>query len=84
MHFFNKHPKWRIVFALIYVLSSVKCVMPISVVTVIIALCWLFGAYIAIVKSGLIKDKNADSISDFSFDFISLEVTAALFLGYFD
>lgn len=43
-----------------------------------------FRSYIAVVKSGLIKDKNADSISDFSFDFISLELTAALFLGYLD
>ena len=55
--------------------------MPISVVTVIIALNWLFGAYIAVVKSGLIKDKNADSISDFSFDLISLALTSSLFLG---
>lgn len=86
MHFFNKYPKCRLVFALIYVCwgfivtitTYISIINTIINAITIIAACDLFGAYIAVVKSGIIKDKNADSISNLIFDLISLTAAVEL------
>ena len=84
MHFFNKYPKCRLAFVLIYVcwgyivtvttyISTIN-----TIINAIIVACDLFGAYIAVVKSVIIKDKNADSISNLNFDLISLAAAVDL------
>ncbi len=84
MHFFNKYPKCRLAFVLIYVcwgfIVTITTYISIinTIINAIIVACDLFGAYIAVVKSGIIKDKNADSISNLIFDLISLTAAVEL------
>ena len=78
MKFFNNHPKCRMVFAVVYILYFAKYMTPLSIGNAVIAICGLFGAYISIVKSGIIKDKYAESISNFNFDLISVGLSIGI------
>lgn len=78
MKFLDNHPKCRLVFAAVYILYFAIYVTPISVGNAVIAVFGLFGAYLSVVKSGVIRDKNADSISNFNFDLNSLAASVVL------
>lgn len=71
----------RLVFIVIYLIAAIWIVIrDFAWLNTIFGLLMLFGCYISIVKSGLIKDVNADSINDFSFDFLSIAITLCFFI----
>ena len=77
MKLFEKHPKLRLMFAAEYLVIFIACILSLSVGTGIIAVLALFCVYISVVKAGFIRDRNADAVSDFNFDFLSLMYAVA-------
>ena len=59
-------------FAAEYLAIFIASILSLSVGTGIIAVLALFCAYISVVKAGFIRDRNADAVSDFNFDFFAL------------
>jgi len=78
---FEKHPKLRLIFAAEYLAIFIASILSLSVGTGIIAVLALFCAYISVVKAGFIRDRNADAVSDFNFDFFCLMATVMLISG---
>ena len=76
MYIFNKYPFTRLIFFITYLLIAIKTIIKnFAWFNIVISLLMLFGCYISLVKSGVIKDKNADGISSHSYDFISITIT---------
>ena len=44
----------------------------------------LFGGYISLVKSNIIRDKNADKIDNFKFDTYNILLTVVLLIDIFN
>ena len=79
MSFFAKKTIRRLFFVLVYVAFSLWIVMrDFAWLNIVLSMISLFGGYVAIVKSKIIKDKNADGINGFSFDLFSLLLTGWL------
>ena len=73
MSFFASKPRRRLFFVLVYVAFSLWIVLRnFAWLNILPSMISLFGGYVALVKSKIIKDKNADGIHDFSFDLFSL------------
>lgn len=68
-------------FAAEYLVIFIACILSLSVGTGIIAVLALFCAYLSVVKAGFIRDRNADAVSDFNFDFFCLTSTVMLISG---
>ena len=81
MAFLNKHPIFRVVFFAAYLATAVWIVVKdFAVLNILFSLLMLFGCYVSLVKSGIIKDKNADSIHDLYFDVLSIMITVFLLI----
>jgi hypothetical protein len=81
MNFLNKNPIIRLTFLITYLATAVWIIIKdFAWLNILVALLMLFGCYIALVKSGVIKDTNADSINNFYFDFLSIVIAAILLI----
>ena len=81
MSFFSKKPIRRLLFVPIYVVFAI-CILAedIAFLNILCSIFILFVGYIAIVKSGILKDENAQKIDDWRFDFFSIAVAVFLLL----
>lgn len=52
-------------------------------VNIIVSLIMLLGGYISLVKSNIIRDKNADKINNFKFDTFNILLTIVLLIDIF-
>lgn len=81
MKWFENNPKRRLLFFVTYLLSALwllfENIEPIALKVLSIAIA-LFGAYIALVKSDILKDKFAKNIKNPQFDFLSIFIIIAL------
>lgn len=81
MRFFEKKPRRRLLFVFAYVIFAIRLVVDdFAVLNVLFSILMLFGGYIAIVKSKIIKDKNANTIDDYKFDLSSVLLIVFLFI----
>lgn len=71
----------RVIFFATYLATAVWIVVKdFAVLNIFFSLFMLFGCYVALVKSGVIKDKKADSINNLHFDVLSIVTTAILLI----
>lgn len=82
MTFFKNKPILRIIFIPIYILS-VKYILcnGLNIGNIFASIILLFGCYITIVKTKIIKDKNADTINDYKFDIFNSLLTIVLLIN---
>jgi hypothetical protein len=84
MSFFNKNPVIRLIFVVTYLATAVWIVIKdFAWLNIFFALLMLFGCYVALVKSGVIKDTKANSINNFHFDILSIAITGFLLIDIF-
>ncbi len=73
MTFFSKKPIRRLFFVFVYIIFAVWLIIDsFAWLNVLVSIVALFGGYIALVKSKIIKDKNANAIDDYKFDLFSI------------
>ena len=73
MTFFSKKPIRRPRCVVVYVSFAVWLIIDsFAWLNVLVSIVALFGGYIALVKSKIIKDKNANAIDDYKFDLFSI------------
>jgi len=73
MIFFQKKPKRRLFFAFAYVILAVWYIInDFALLNILVSILMVFGGYIAVVKSKIINDKNANVINDYGFDLSSI------------
>ena len=81
MTFFSKEPKRRLFFAFTYVIFATWIIIDeFAWLNVVFSIPMVFCAYIAVVKSKIIKDKNANAIDDYKFDLYSIALTVFLII----
>lgn len=84
MSFLNKHPVVRVTFFVTYLATAVWIVVKeFAWLNIFFSLLMLFGCYVALVKSGVIKDKKTDSINELHFDVLSIVTTVFLVVDIF-
>lgn len=71
---FDKYPKIRIAFVVVYLLSIIQLwdVENSAGFNIIVSLLLIFCAYISLVKAEVIHDKKAKNINETAFDIISI------------
>ncbi len=81
MSFFEKKPIARLFFVLTYIVFAIWILFrDFAWLNILLSLVMLFGAYIAIAKSKIIKDKFVGGINDCLFDLYSIVLTIYLFI----
>lgn len=85
MSFFEKNPSRRLIFIIIHILCAIWFLnRNFQGVNIIVTLIMLFGGYISLVKSNIIRDKNADKIDNFKFDIYNILLTVVLLIDIFN
>lgn len=73
MTFFSKNPKRRLLFIFAYIAFAVRLILnDFAWLNMLFSILMIFGGYIALVKSKIIKDKYANAIDDYKFDISSI------------
>lgn len=81
MSFFEKKPLRRLLFVLVYILCFIWFLNKnFFGVNIIVFFVMLLGIYISLVKSTVIRDKNADRISNFRFDTLTVLLSVILLI----
>ncbi len=84
MSFFEKKPSRRLIFVIVYILCAIWFLNRNFLgVNIIVSLIMLLGGYISLVKSNIIRDKNADKINNFKFDTFNILLTIVLLIDIF-
>ncbi len=86
MSVFDKHPKIRIFFVIIYLLSVFMFwdkSNPI-VFNIFLAALMLLCVYISLVKANVVKDKNSEKINTIAFDISSIMFLTLLITSFFN
>ena len=84
MSFFEKKPSRRLIFVVLYILCTIWFLnRDFQGVNIIVSIVMLLGGYISLVKSNIIRDKNADKINDFKFDAFNILLTVVLLIDVF-
>ncbi len=79
MNFLNKNPLARLTFFITYLVISVWIVFDdFAWLNILFTLPVLLCCYITLVKSGVLKDKKADSIDNYGFDVVSIIATIVI------
>ena len=80
MKIFNDHPLLRLLFIFSYIISVAYLLIsqPWSWINIFIILFFLYLIYIVLVKSDIIKDKNAEGINNMRFDLLNIAFTVAV------
>lgn len=79
MKFFSKEPRRRLFFAFVYVIWAVWFIInDFAWLNILVSILMVFGGYIAVVKSKIIKDKKVDAIDDYRFDTSSIFIIVCL------
>ena len=82
MQIFSRYPALRLLFVFTYIAFAVYILIDnFAWLNGIFSLLMLFGSYISLVKSKIIRDKNANKISDFMFDLLSILITIFLIIN---
>lgn len=82
--FFRKKPIRRLIFVFIYILCAIWFLNRNFLgVNIVVSLIMLLGGYISLVKSNIIRDKNADKINNFKFDTFNILLTIVLLIDIF-
>jgi hypothetical protein len=81
MKIFEKHPLYRLIFTVVYILIAIRFYVDngCSSLTFLCQLIMIFCAYVGLVKSGIIRNKHVAAVNNFNFDFLSI-VCAFAFL----
>ncbi len=78
MSFFSKKPIRRLFFVFVYIVSAIWLIKDFAWFNLLFSLIMVFGGYIAIIKSKILKDKYANAIDDYKFDLFSISLTVVL------
>lgn len=81
MAFFEKKPIRRLLFVITYIVFAVWITVEcFALGNIICSIFVLFGAYIALVKSKVLKNKHLNRIDNYNFDISSILLTIFLFI----
>jgi hypothetical protein len=85
MKIFEKHPLYRLIFTVVYILTAIRFYVDKgwSSFTFLCQLIMILCAYVGLVKSGIIRNKQVAAVDNFNFDFLSIVWAIALLIVKF-